>query len=359
MAQVSPLAPFAGQFFSGAEVLEIAAGNLFALVDALDKLGPGFGEDAALRAAFAVDGVMQTDWSAPLAPDAQVMLFPRVAGGSAMADTLPFRTLSPFGVELSCDLAAPLSEPQQDHFRDLFNRHSLILARGQSLSMQRQREICGLLGPILDRPGEQGTMTNEGGGYAASALSWHADAAYTEHPFDALSLHALDVAEGASSTRFVSAQDACDTLPGEIRTALDGQTQEMIAPHYTRLAERTCDQRDPEAQKRGILPTIYTNPHNGRACLWVGELQTTRLLGMEWEASRDLLHAAFDYFYAPERVFEHRWRNGDFIVWDNIALQHERGNLEAVGTRVLQRAIVGTHGVAPHIAVAADTASAD
>jgi hypothetical protein len=34
-----------------------------------------------LRAAFAVDGVMQTDWSAPLGPDSLVMLFPRVAGG--------------------------------------------------------------------------------------------------------------------------------------------------------------------------------------------------------------------------------------------------------------------------------------
>ncbi|MEO6717685.1 MAG: hypothetical protein ABIM50_10630 [Novosphingobium sp.] len=81
MALVQPLAPFAGQFFGGAEVLDVAASNLFAMVDALDKLGPGFGEDAVLRAAFAVDGVMQTDWSAPLSPDAQVMLFPRVAGG--------------------------------------------------------------------------------------------------------------------------------------------------------------------------------------------------------------------------------------------------------------------------------------
>jgi molybdopterin converting factor small subunit len=81
LAKVQPLAPFAGQFFGGAEMLDVAAGNLFALVDALDRLGPGFGEDAALRAAFAVDGVMQTDWSAPLASDAQVMVFPRVAGG--------------------------------------------------------------------------------------------------------------------------------------------------------------------------------------------------------------------------------------------------------------------------------------
>lgn len=271
-----------------------------------------------------------------------------------MPDTLPFRALSPFGIELTCDLAEPLTTAQQNHFRELFNRNSLILARGQSLSMARQREICGLLGPILERPGETGTMSNEGGGPAASALIWHSDAAYTEHPFDALSLHALDVVGGGSSTRFVSAQDACDTLPGPLRQALAGRDQEMISPHYSRLAERTCDRRDPEALKRGILPAIYTNPHNHRGCLWVSALQTVCLLDMEWEASRDALHAVFDHLYASERVFEHRWRNGDFIVWDNIALQHERGNLEAVGRRLLQRAIVGTHGVAPHIAAAAN-----
>ena len=151
-----------------------------------------------------------------------------------MADTLPFRILSPFGVELACDLAEPLTPAKQDHFRALFNSHSLILARGQTLSMDRQREICGLLGPILDRPGEDGYMTNEGGGPAASAYSWHSDAAYTEHPFDALSLHALDVVDEASATRFVSAQHACDTLPDGLRAVLTDRTQEMIAPHYTR-----------------------------------------------------------------------------------------------------------------------------
>ena len=126
----------------------------------------------------------------------------------------------------------------------------------------------------------------------------------------------------------------------------------MIAVHYTRLAERTCDQRDPEAQKRGTLPAVYTNPHNGRRCVWTSELQTVRLLGMEWEDSRDLLHRVYDHLYAPHQVLEHRWRNGDFIVWDNVALQHARGDLNAVGKRLLQRAIVGVAGVAPHIQAA-------
>ena len=261
------------------------------------------------------------------------------------------RLLSPFGVEILRDLSRPFTSEEEDQFRDLFNRHALILARGQALSMERQREICGLLGPILDREGETGYMTNEGGGPAAAALRWHADAAYTQHPFDALSLHALDVVDDASSTVFVSAEDAADSLPASLAARLEGREQEMIAPHYTMVAERTCDQRNPEAQKRGIMPTFYTNPHNGRRVLWVSEMNSVQLLGMEWEASRDLLHEVFGHLYDKSRVFEHRWRKGDIVIWDNIALQHERGDLNAVGKRLLQRAIVGVAGVAPHIAM--------
>jgi taurine dioxygenase len=261
------------------------------------------------------------------------------------------RALEPFGIELMRDLSQPLTAAEEDHFRELFNGHSLILARGQSLSMERQRELCALIGPILERPGEDGTMSNETGGPSASALVWHSDAAYTDHPFDALSLHAVDVVDGASSTRFVSAEQACDTLPQELRAALDGREQDMIAVHYTRLDQRTCDQRDPEALKRGTLPAIHVNPHTGRSCIWVSELQTVKLFGMEWEDSRTLLHRVFDHLYAEEGVFEHTWRKGDFILWDNVALQHARGDLNGVGKRVLQRAIVGVAGVAPHIAM--------
>lgn len=264
---------------------------------------------------------------------------------------LEYRQLEPFGVELLYDLSQPFTPEEEDQFRDLFNRHALILARGQALSMERQREVCGLLGPILERPGEDGYMSNEGGGPSASALVWHSDAAYTEHPFDALSLHALEVEDEASSTRFVSAEQACDSLPPPLRDVLEGREQDMIAVHYTKLHLRTCDQRDPEAQKRGTLPAIYVNPHNGRHCIWVSELQTVKLLDMEWEASRDVLHEVFDHLYDESRVYEHRWRKGDIVIWDNIALQHERRDLNAVGKRLLQRAIVGTHGVAPHVEI--------
>jgi len=266
-----------------------------------------------------------------------------------MGVTLPFTRLEPFGVEIHRDLSEPFAPSEAYHFKLLFDEHKLLLARGQQLTMERQKELCALLGPILLRKGEDGYMTNELGGPSASAYCWHADAAYTEHPFDALALHAIDVVDDASSTCFVSAEDAYDDLPAALREALTGREQEMIAPHYTRLAERTCDSREPEAQKRGIMPAIFTNPHDGRKCVWVSEMNTVRVLDMEWEQSRDLLHAAYDHLYAPERVYEHRWRKGDLVIWDNIALQHARPDVSDSGRRLLQRVIVGTEGVVPHL----------
>lgn len=267
-----------------------------------------------------------------------------------MTEALAWRALSPFGVEIDRDLSVPLTQDEAGQLRDLLRDHGLVLARNQQLSMQRQQEICALFGPILQREGENGTMTNEGGGPSASALAWHSDAAYTDHPFDALSLHALDVVDDASSTCFVSAERGLERLPRDLRAMLEGRSQEMIAPHYTALAEITCDRRDPPAQKRGVMPAIYRNPHSGRDCLWVNAMQTARLLDMAWEDSREVLHAVYDRLYAPAAVLEHRWRQGDIVIWDNIALQHARGNLEDVGNRLLQRVIVGIEGVAPHIA---------
>src|SRR5688572_7827733 len=174
-----------------------------------------------------------------------------------MCDALAWRVLSPFGVEIDRDLSRPLSETEADQLRALFRDHGLILARRQSLSMERQQELCALFGSVLRRDGEDGYMTNEGGGPASSQYAWHSDAAYTEHPFDALSLHALDVVDDASSTRFTSAELGYQTLPARLREALAAREQEMIAPHYTRLAERTCDRRDPDAQVRGVMPALY------------------------------------------------------------------------------------------------------
>jgi taurine dioxygenase len=85
---------------------------------------------------------------------------------------LRWRPLEPFGIEIDHDLSKPLTGETADHFVRLVLDHSLVVAHGQSLSMLRQGELLGLLGPILHRLGEDGTSPTPGTRSIPSVRNW-------------------------------------------------------------------------------------------------------------------------------------------------------------------------------------------
>ncbi len=261
---------------------------------------------------------------------------------------LKWRLLSPFGVEVDDDLSAPLSAAAQTQFKQLFFQHGLVIARSQNLSMEQQQSLASLLGPILLRKGESGYLSNEGEHEVVkSGLSFHADAAYTDHPFTAIGLHGVDVVDGASSTVFANAQHALERLPAPLRETLSQHEVELISPGINNLTDRMCNIPEPEAMKRGILAAVHTHPETGQRYLNVSEMHATQLQGMSWQESAELLNQVFDTLYAKDNIYEHIWHRGDLVLWDNIALQHARGSLKDSGRRILQRVIVGVEGEIP------------
>lgn len=255
---------------------------------------------------------------------------------------LRWRALAPFGVEIDCDLAEPVTAERTRLLAALLARGGYLLARGQELTMEQQTALMEPIGPIIRRPQENGYIsTDVGAPSSRTELSFHADAAYTDAPFAAISLHAVDVVDEASGTRFVNAEHAYASLPGRLRARLDAACAEMISPTLEGVGVRACDARDPEATQRAKFPAVRLNPRTGRPCIGVSEMHTARLSGMEWEDSHALLGQIYDHLYAAHNATEHRWRRGDIVLWDNLTLQHARGSLEGAGRRVLQRVVAG------------------
>ena len=81
MARVVVTPSFCTEYFGADRAFDLPAANLFQLVDALEARAAGFAEAAGIKVAFAIDGVVQNDWTAPLAPDSEVLLVPRIGGG--------------------------------------------------------------------------------------------------------------------------------------------------------------------------------------------------------------------------------------------------------------------------------------
>ncbi|MEO5598025.1 MAG: MoaD/ThiS family protein [Novosphingobium sp.] len=81
MVRVILTPPFPAEFFGGQDEHEVSAGDVFALVRALDAIAPGFALAADSRAAIAVNGVAITAWDTPLDPGTEVLFVTRIAGG--------------------------------------------------------------------------------------------------------------------------------------------------------------------------------------------------------------------------------------------------------------------------------------
>ena len=48
----------------------------------------------------------------------------------------------------------------------------------------------------------------------------------------------------------------------------------------------------------------------------------TRIVGMDDAESATLLTGLFTHTQRPEFLYRHKWRAGDFLLWDNCAVQH-------------------------------------
>ena len=258
---------------------------------------------------------------------------------------LQFRPLSPFGVEIDIDLRRR-STGDDEALRALFLEHHLLVFRGQKLSKEEQVDFMSLFGaPLRSSIDGVGYITNEAvpeNVLGNGELAFHSDLSFSPKPFDAISLHAVEVEDGRSSTRFLDSTRAYRRLPDETKKEIDGlhALQVYGGPN---LAGRNHEDI-PEDLPRHVHPLVMRHPRTGERILYVNYNQTARVIELEKAESDALIEKLFACSYPPEAVYEHVWNNGDLVAWDNLATQHARGATADVGIRRLQRAVVAEAG---------------
>jgi len=247
------------------------------------------------------------------------------------------RQLAPFGMEIDIRLEWPLPEGFEERLVELFDRHKLLVFRNQALPESDQVKLLENFGRVLGSHGEYREISTDGG-LGAGPLTWHSDLAFTEEPFKVISLHAVAVNDGQSYTDFVNGVDTAANLPATLAAKVAGrEAMTMIAPIQT---HRTVGYDSSQDMPHQVRPVIIPHPRTGEPVLYISDMQTTRIIDMDREESDATLDALFAELYRDDRIYRHRWNNGDIVIWDNIALQHARGDLAGMSPRKLQRVVV-------------------
>jgi taurine dioxygenase len=259
---------------------------------------------------------------------------------------------------LGVDLSRDLDDDAFARLAETFFDHQVVVFRDQKLTPARQIAFTRRFGELeqhvrrehrLDGYPEILLVSNVLDAHGAAigvqdaGRFWHSDLSYKKVPslLSALYAREVPVKDGIAlgATSFASTPAAYDALPEEMRLRLQGLRNVHSYRYYrarnvqaqkeeqARGARAVQEHVPSEEQMRSVpdveAPIVRTHPVTARKCLFINEAHTSRIVGLPEEEGAALLARLCAHIIKPEFRFEHQWRVGDLLMWDNVAVQHK------------------------------------
>jgi len=276
------------------------------------------------------------------------------------------RPLAPgLGAEIiGVDLSQGVDDTLFRAIYDAFLEHQVLLFGVQDLPPGRQVEFARHFGEVqihvmnqyhadgfpelyrLSNLDENGNPT--GRHPDKGTLAWHTDGSWQRVTGHATIIYSEIVPETGGETHFCDMYGAYERLSPEWKARIAS----LRAVHNLDFSRTRRHGEDPmtEAQRKAVPPVdhpiVRTHPDTGRKCVFLGD-HAEYVVGMAYDEGRDQIEELNALIVHPDLVYEHHWRPGQLLVWDNRCVTHRATEYDpATQRRVIRRCTV--LGEVPH-----------
>lgn len=151
---------------------------------------------------------------------------------------------------------------------------------------------------------------------------WHTDSSFRETPALASVLSARTIPGVGGETEFVSQRASWNRVPAGLREKLaNSYAWHSYAHSRGKIDPSLASPREQNALPPACWRMRWRNPVNGRDALYIAS-HTCGIEGMDNKEALALIDELMAISTAPGHSYEHVWRNGDFVMWDNRASMH-------------------------------------
>jgi taurine dioxygenase len=188
------------------------------------------------------------------------------------------------------------------------------------------------------------------GSLGAGEAQWHTDMSYLADPPMASILYAIEVPSTGGNTGFCNMYAAYEALPEGLRRRIAGLRIKHDGTYNSGgyLREGLTATDDPRTSPGAVHPLVCTHPESRRPCIYLGRRRNAYILDLPLAQSEALLDELWARATRPENTWQHAWRPGDLVLWDNRCTMHRRDPFDASSRRVMHRTqIKGTARPAP------------
>ena len=273
----------------------------------------------------------------------------------------------PTGAKLGAEIRGiaaheTIDETDRATLRAALAEHLVLLFREQHLSVDDQirfAQVFGPLGSIADtllglgkrdyQPGEipecMSVISNikvngqKIGSLGDGECFWHSDSCFSDTPPSASVLYAVELPPDGGNTSFLDMIDALETLPHNLRAQVDVRHIRHSQVYDSTGTKRPAyDEVDDITEAPGpVHPIVRTIPESGRQCLYLGRRLSAYIVGLPVAESERLLDELWAHTVQDQRIWSHRWRLGDLVVWDNRFTMHHRDPFDSAARRRLHK----------------------
>jgi taurine dioxygenase len=265
--------------------------------------------------------------------------------------------LSPaLGAEVKgIDLRQALDEDAIKTIKTAFDQHVVLVFRGQDLSEDDQLRTAGYFGTVHIRRRPANARTPGGdydtpfmlvtnivengkpiGAFGDGEMWFHHDTSYYPKPHRATLLYSMKLPNQGGNTCFSNMYKAYENIPHALRDQLEGRNVLQIHD-YKRRERIDLDKVDIGSILHHEQPIFITHPATGRKALYISRLMSARIEGLSREESEAALNQLFDISEDSSIIYEHEWRLGDLVIWDNWSSIHARRDFPREQPRLMRR----------------------
>ena len=275
-------------------------------------------------------------------------LHPVLAGKVSGADlTAPMSKDDVAAIEAGMDRYAVLVFPDQridDEQQMAFTRNfgEIENARGGNITKPHEFRLQQGMVDVsnLDKDGKPLPLNDRRRMFNLGNRLWHSDSSFRAIPAKYSLLSARSVATRGGNTEFADMRAAYDTLDDDLRT----MAEDLICEHsliYSRgsmgFTELTEEERAAFKPVRQRL--VRTHPVTGRKSLYLSS-HIGAIVGWLVPEARDFLRDLTEHATQRERVYIHRWRPYDLVMWDNRQTMHRVRRFDETQPRDVRRTTV-------------------
>ena len=262
------------------------------------------------------------------------------------------------GAEITgVDLTQPLLPEIIEELNQIWATHLVLRFRGQHLSDPQLLHLTRYFGEV-DPPGpnpqgkpylpefpEINVISNikidaqPMGGLGDGEAVWHTDMTYISTPPKGAFLHALEIPPTGGDTSWANMHLAYADLSEDLKRTIADKKANHDATYNSAgfMRKGMTEVTDPRQAPGTHHPLVVKHPVTGLPSIFLGRRRNSYIIGMDLQASDELLDTLWEYVAHPRYTMTQVWQLHDLMLWDNHSTIHRRDSFDPNSRRLMHR----------------------